>query len=128
MRTFTFISLSPPTLVILFSCKALNTFACALKLISPISSKNKVPPSANSNFPLRCATALVKEPFSCPNNSLSINSEGMAAQFTSIKGPLALLLFSCSQRATNSLPLPLLPVIKTLASVGATFSIMSLIL
>ena len=37
------------------------------------------------------------------------------------------LLFSCSQRATSSLPLPFSPVIMTLASVGATFSIVSFI-
>ena len=51
----------------------------------------------------------------------------MAAQFTSIKGPLFLKLFSCNQCATSSLPDPLAPVIKTLASLGATFSIISLI-
>ena len=127
IRTSTGISFSPPTLVILFSCNARNTFDCADKLISPISSRNKVPPLACSNFPMRCFIAEVKEPFSCPNNSDSINSEGIAAQFTSIKGPFARLLFSCIQRATNSLPLPFSPVINTRASVGATFSMVSLI-
>ena len=71
--------------------------------------------------------AEVKEPFSCPNNSLSINSVGMAAQFTSIIGLAALLLFSCIHLATNSLPTPFSPVINTRASVGATFSMVSLI-
>ena len=43
----------------------------------------------------------------------------MAAQLTSTSELPARLLFSCSQRATNSLPTPFSPVIKTLASVGA---------
>ena len=84
-----------------------------------------VPVCACSNFPFLCLCADVKAPFSCPNNSLSINSEGMAAQFTSTKGNSARLLFSCNQRATSSLPEPFGPVINTRASVGATFSIMS---
>ena len=36
----------------------------------------------------------VKAPFTCPNNSLSINSDGIAAQFTSINGSPLLALFS----------------------------------
>ena len=61
--TFTFISLSEPTLEILLSCKARNTFACADKLISPISSKKIVPPFAASNLPALSLFAPVKEPF-----------------------------------------------------------------
>ena len=127
-RTSTEMSLSAPTRVILPSCNARKTFACAFKLISPISSKNKVPPLAVSNLPMRCFMADVKEPFSWPNNSLSINSAGIAAQFTSTIGPVLRLLFSCIHRATNSFPDPLSPVIKTRASVGATFSMVSFIL
>src|SRR5699024_12292565 len=54
----------PISRVILPSCRARSTFACALRLISPTSSKNRVPPSACSNLPIRCLTAEVKEPFS----------------------------------------------------------------
>ena len=57
--------------------------------MSPISSRKRVPPLACSNLPIRCFTADVKEPFSCPKSSLSISSEGIAAQFTSINGELA---------------------------------------
>ncbi len=81
-------SLSPPTRVMRFSCNARNTFAWAAKLISPISSRKSVPSVANSNLPLRCLCAEVKEPFSCPNSSLSISSDGIAAQFTSMNGAL----------------------------------------
>ena len=54
------------------------------KSITPISSRNRVPPLACSNLPLCCFTADVKDPFSCPNSSLSMSSEGMAAQLTSM--------------------------------------------
>ena len=95
--------------------------------MSPISSRNKVPPLANSNFPFLSLIADVNAPFSCPNNSLSINSEGIAAQLTSINAIFLRFELSCKERATNSFPVPFPPVIKTRASEGATFSIMSLI-
>ena len=85
-RTSTLISLSLPTRVILFSCKARNTLACAERLISPISSKKIVPLLAASNLPARSFTAEVNAPLICPKSSLSISSEGIAAQFTSIIG------------------------------------------
>ena len=62
--TSTDISLSPPTRVILFSCSARSTLACAESAMSPISSINSVPPLASSNLPLRCFIAEVNEPFS----------------------------------------------------------------
>ena len=125
-RTSTLMSLSAPTRVITFSCKARNTLAWAERLMSPISSKKIVPLSATSNLPARSFTAEVKAPFTWPNNSLSINSLGMAAQFTSIKEKFALWLFSCNWWATSSFPVPLGPVINTLASVWATLSIINL--
>ena len=94
--------------------------------MSPISSKKRVPPSASSKSPFFCLMAEVNDPFSCPNSSLSINSEGMAAQFTSMKGPLPRVLSSCNCLATSSLPVPFSPVMSTLALVGATLAIMSL--
>ena len=48
-----------------------------------------MPPSACSNFPARSAKAPVNEPFMWPNSSLSISSEGIAAQFTSTKALVA---------------------------------------
>ncbi len=65
----------------------------------------------------------VKAPFSCPKSSLSISSDGIAAQFTSTNGMFTRSLFSCSHRATSSFPVPFDPVINTRASVGATLSI-----
>ena len=123
-RTSTEMSLSDPTREIFCSCRARRTLAWAPALMSPTSSKNKVPPWACSNFPRRCETALVNAPFSWPNNSLSINSEGIAAQLTSTNGPSARPdpLWICL--ATSSLPDPLAPVTNTRASVGATVSTM----
>ena len=120
-------SFSLPTLVIFFSCRARNTLACAERLISPISSKKIVPLSAASNLPTRSFTAEVKDPLMCPNSSLSISSDGIAAQLTSIIGCAARSLPWCKARATSSFPEPLGPVMSTRTSVGATLSIISLI-
>ena len=86
-RTLTGMARSPPTRLIRFSWSARSTFAWAERLMSPISSRKSVPPSACSNFPIRCFVAPVKEPFSWPKSSLSMSSEGMAAQLTSTRGP-----------------------------------------
>ena len=43
----------------------------------------------------------------------------MAAQLSEMNGPLARRLSACRKRATISLPVPLSPVIRTLASAGA---------
>jgi hypothetical protein len=54
-------------------------------LDSPISSRKSVPPSADSNLPIRLCSAPVKAPFSCPKSSEAISDWGMAAQFTRTK-------------------------------------------
>src|SRR3989344_4250883 len=74
--------------------------------MSPISSRNKVPPLACSNRPLRWAVAPVKAPFSWPNNSDSSSSLGMAAILIATKVLPARGLWLCRARATNSLPAP----------------------
>ena len=63
--------------------------------------------------------AEVKAPRSWPKSSLSISSEGMAAQLTSTKGPEARLLLAWSQRATSSLPVPFSPVMRVRVSKAA---------
>src|SRR5207247_1247560 len=88
-RTSTRSAFPDPTRDITPSSRARSTFACAARLMSPISSRNSVPPSASSNFPSRSANAPVKLPFMWPNSSLSISSPGIAAQFTSTNGPWA---------------------------------------
>ena len=62
---------------------------------------------------MRRESAPVNEPFSCPNNSDSSNSEAIADVFSATNCLRALGLCSCSARATSSLPVPDSPVIKT---------------
>ena len=58
--------------------------------MSPISSRNRVPPLPCSNLPMRRRSAPVKAPFSWPNSSLSSSVSGMAAQLRARNGALAL--------------------------------------
>ena len=60
----------------------------------------------------------MKEPFSWPNNSLSISVSGSAAQLMAMNGPCRRGLRACTVRATSSLPVPLSPVISTQALLG----------
>ena len=83
--------------------------------MSPISSRNRVPPSACSNRPRRIVAAPVKAPRSWPNNSLSNRSFGIAAVLMAMNGLAARGLCRCSANATSSLPVPDSPVIKTVA-------------
>ena len=96
--------------------------------ISPISSRNSVPPSACRKRPSRRLSAPVKAPFSCPNNSDSRRLSVRAAQFTATHGPSLRWLWLWMARATSSLPVPDLPLINTVASEGATVWIISNIL
>ena len=89
--------------------------------ISPISSRNIVPPSANSNLPGLADAAPVKAPFSYPKSSLSRRLSGMAPQFTFIIGLSFLLLQLCIAVDITSLPVPVSPRISTVTSDWATF-------
>ena len=91
--------------------------------MSPISSRNSVPPLATSTLPMVCLWAPVKAPRSWPNNSLSSRFSGIAAQLMATKRCLLRPLRSCSARASSSLPVPLSPSSSTEMSVDATFSI-----
>ena len=124
-RTSTLMGLLPPTRSMICSPSTRRSFTCTLASISPISSRNRVPPSASSKRPMRFSIAPVKEPFSCPNSSLSSTVGASAAQCTvtsfAFGRPLRLWI-AC---ATSSLPVPLSPSISTVARVGATCSMTS---
>ena len=62
----------------------------------------------------------VKAPLTWPNNSLSSRSGGIAAQFSAMKGPALRAPTRWMVRATTSLPVPVSPVINTVASLSAT--------
>ena len=59
---------------------------CSSGGMSPISSRNSVPPSACSKRPRRCCCAPVKEPRSWPNSSDSSRSLGIAAVLIAMNG------------------------------------------
>ena len=73
--------------------------------------------------PGRSRSAPANAPLACPKNSLSNISRGTAAQLTRISGRWLRLLAPWMARAISSFPVPDSPVIRTLASVGATSSI-----
>ena len=101
----------------------LKTLAWVLRLMSPTSSKNSVPPSAKWNLPAFAVTAPGNAPLTCPNNSLSIRSSGMVAQLISTNLAEDRMLWAWIARATNALPVPLSPKIRTRPLVGAISSI-----
>ena len=122
MRMSTDTGLLPPTRSISRSWMARNSLACRRMSISEISSSSSVPPVASSNLPMRRPTAPVKAPFSWPNSSDSSNCSGMAAQLIEMNGLSARRERAWTYLAMTSLPVPLSPVIKTLASEAATWS------
>ena len=106
----------PPSRSNSCSCSTRRILACVLGLMSPTSSRNSVPPSACSNRPMRCLSALVNEPFSWPNSSDSSSSAGIAPQFTATKGRWRRGLAAWIARAAISFPVPDSPSIRTVES------------
>ena len=64
-----------------------SSLAWAYKLISPISSRNNVPPSASANLPRTAAVAPVNAPRVCPNSSDSIKAIGQRATINNDERP-----------------------------------------
>ena len=75
-----------------FSSRNRSSFACSADAISPISSRNTDPPSADSSNPRFCCRASVKAPRSWPNSSLSSNVSVSAEQVMFMNGRAARLL------------------------------------
>ena len=123
MRTLHFFNLPLPTRSKVRSCNTRSNLTCIGMLISPISSRNNVPPSASSNRPTRAFMAPVNAPFSWPKSSLSSKSGGIAPQFIGTNGPRARVESSCTVLATNSFPVPDCPVTITVVSKSETCSI-----
>src|SRR5205823_2491678 len=105
----------PPERSISRSWTARRILACSARLISAISSRNNVPPTACSNRPILRMTAPVKAPFSCPNSSLSSRFSGIAAQLTATNAPDDTGPLIWIARATTSLPVPDSPCTSTVA-------------
>ncbi len=124
-RTSTWTVRSAPTGSTSPSCRTRSTLAWVRADMSPISSRKIVPPSAATNLPVWRRSAPVKLPFSWPKSSDSISSSGIAAQLTWTNGRSRRGEWRWMARATSSLPVPLSPVMRTVAGVGAAFSIVS---
>ena len=80
--------------------------------MSPISSRNSVPPCAYSSRPILSAVAPVNAPFTYPNSSLSNSVSTTAEQLQVTKRPELAGLKLWSAFATRSLPVPVGPVIS----------------
>ncbi len=80
MRTSTSMSRVPPTRLKVFSSRKRSSLACMARPISPISSRNTVPPSATSSSPFFWVLASVNAPRSWPNSSLSSSVSVSAEQ------------------------------------------------
>ncbi|MNV50666.1 hypothetical protein D3C71_1426860 [compost metagenome] len=115
----------PPKRSTTRSCSKRSNFTCTSRLMLSISSRNNVPPLANSNLPIRRFCAPVKAPGSWPNSSLSTTDSASAPALIATNGPLRRLDKSCSARATTSLPAPVSPRINTSALVAANAPICS---
>ena len=117
MRVSTGIGLRDPTRVTVRSSSTRSSLTCIIGGMSPISSRNSVPPVVLSNRPFTCAIAPVNDPRSWPNSST------VPAPALQVFRRAARRLPSWIARATSSLPLPDGPVISTDASLGATWPI-----
>ncbi|MPM22309.1 hypothetical protein SDC9_68761 [bioreactor metagenome] len=112
----------PPTRIISCSCNARRSFACMVRGKSSISSKRTVPSFASSKRPiLRVFKAPVKAPFSYPNSSDSKRESGIAEQLMRIYGLSRRLLLEKISRATTSLPVPVSPLMRMVASEEAAW-------
>ena len=110
----------PPTRWNSPSCSTRSSFTWVAGVMSPISSRNSVPPSACSKRPARWRSAPVNAPRSWPNSSDSSSVSGSAAQFTFTKGRAARGEPPWISPATSSLPVPVSPVRSTVERLGAT--------
>ena len=105
----------PPSRSNSLSCKTRKSFTCTAGVMSPISSRNSVPPCASSTRPGLRDAAPVNAPFSYPNSSLSSSVSGSAAQWSFTSGPARRGLWSWMARAASSFPVPLSPRTSTVA-------------
>ena len=118
-RTSVWMGRVPPTRSKVWSWSTRRSFAWSAGRMSPISSRNTVPPWATSSFPRFCWCAPVNAPFSWPNSSDSRSSSLRATQLTTTNGWSARRLHRWIARAMTSLPVPLSPRSSTVAPLGA---------
>src|SRR6202021_2570099 len=86
-----------------------SSLACWRMGTLAISSRNSVPPLANSKPPIRSVRASVNAPFTCPKISLSKVPSGKPPALTATSAMRARGEAACSSLATISLPVPCSP-------------------
>ena len=91
----------------------------------PISSSIRVPPSAVRKAPLRGWRASVKAPLTWPNRVSMSRFSSRAPQLMVMKGPLARGLAWWMAAETSSLPVPVSPMTRTSAMVGAALRMLA---
>ena len=116
----------PPTGLTSPSCSARRSLGCSSSGSSPISSRNSVPPSAATNRPrFGGVGAGERAAHVAEQLALEQRADERAAVDRDERRRLARRPAKWSARATSSLPVPLSPVISTVASDCATLSIVA---
>ncbi|MNG05032.1 hypothetical protein D3C84_882040 [compost metagenome] len=114
IRTSLWIIWLEPTGSYSFSCSTRSNLLCRGKGMSPISSRNKVPPSAICNLPGRpLRSAPVKAPGAVPKNSASSRVSGIAALLMLTNALCARGEAAWMAWASSSLPVPVSPSSNT---------------
>ena len=119
-RTSVEITCSPPTRWNCCSCSTRSNLLCSSGGMSPISSRNNVPPLHCSNLPMRRLSAPVKDPLLVPEQLAFEQRLGNRRTVHRQKRPLRPLAELVQRRATSSLPVPLSPRINTVTFCDAT--------
>ncbi len=119
-RTSNGTSMSLPTGRTLRSCSARSSFGCSPSGISADLVEEERPAVRLHEEAGARAAASVNAPRAWPKSSLSSRGSGIAAQLTATNGPWLRRPRAWSARATTSLPVPLSPVTRTVASDAAT--------
>ena len=120
MRTSIRLSCLPPTGRYLRSSIARNSICCISTGRFSTSSRNNVPPRASWKYPGFSSVAPVNAPLTWPKKADAANSLDRLPQSTVMYGLFALRLRLWILPARCSLPVPVLPSMSTVMSVGAT--------
>ena len=104
------------------SSRTRSSFTCSAAEVSPISSRNTVPPAC-SKIPFGAATAPVNAPRDVAEQLGLEQGVGNGAAVDRHEGPCARVPCACTARATSSLPVPLSPMISTGAVASAACAI-----
>jgi len=112
-RTSTVIKLTPPTRSSSPSCSTRRSLVCRAQVHIPDFIQKKRTLVRQLEFSLFAGQSAGKRAFFMAKELALNQVSGMAAQLSRTKGPFFRLLPWCRARATNSLPVPLSPLMST---------------